>query len=83
MSGDKFSSTPLLFTPRSCVIVPIQAIDSSLTLPMSHHMYNEWLDRVEIGIWSPEWSPEAVFESSVGTNVAINHHPLYAKIECV
>ena len=59
-----------LFTPRSSVFVPIQAIDSSLTLPMSHDKYNKCLDNVEILILCLNWSPQAVFESRVGINVA-------------
>ena len=31
------------FTPRSSVLVPIETIDSSLTLPTSHFKHNEWL----------------------------------------
>ena len=83
MGGDNFGSKSLLFTPRSSVFVPIQAIDSSLTLPMSHHKYNEWLDKVEIGIWCLQWSPQAVFESWVGTNVARSTPTFHTKIECV
>ena len=76
-------STHLLFTPRSCVFVPIQAIDHSLTLPMSHHEHNEWLDKVEIEIWCLLWSPQAVFESWMGTNVARSTPTFHTKIECV
>ena len=50
LCGDNFSLTPILFTPRSCVFGPIQAIHCSLTLPMSHHRYNQWSCKVENGI---------------------------------
>ena len=59
-----------LFTPRSSVFGLIQAVHSSLTLPTSHSKYNEWLYKVEIGIHCLKWSPQPVFESWVGTNVA-------------
>ena len=52
------------------MFVPIQAIDISLTLPMSHNKYDEWLDKDGIGIHGLKWSPQPVFESWVGTNVA-------------
>ena len=40
----------ILFTPWSSVFRVTQAIYSSLTLPMSHHWYDIWLDEIEIGI---------------------------------
>ena len=39
----------LLLTPRSSVRGLIQAIHSSLTLPMSHYKYNEWLEHCQRG----------------------------------
>ena len=44
-----WSDTYPLYTLRSSVFGLIQAFDSSLTLPMSHYMYDEWLDKVRIG----------------------------------
>ena len=57
MGGDHFGSWPLLFAPRSSEFGPIQAIHSSLTLPMSCQWYNEELDKVVIGIWFLQWTP--------------------------
>ena len=75
----------LYFTQGSCVFVPIQAIDISFTLLMSHHKYNEWSYRVGNQIWWLPWSPQAVFESWVlGTNVDIRStHTFHIKIKCV
>ena len=85
MGGDNynFSSPPLHFTPRSSVFVPIQALDSSSTLPISHYWYNEWLTKVEIGIQSLKWSPQPDFESWVGTSVARSTLTFQTKMECV
>ena len=58
-------SCPLCFTPRLSEFGLIQAIHISLTLPMSHYKYNEWLDKVEIGINCPQPSPTLTFESQV------------------
>ena len=82
MGSENFHSSSLLFTPRSSVLVPIQAIDCSLTLPMSHHEYNEWLDKVEIEIWCLLWSQQADFESWAGINVARSTPTFHTKIEC-
>ena len=49
---------PYCFTLRLCVFKLIQQFHSSLTLPMSHYKYNEWLEKVEIGIWALKWSPQ-------------------------
>ena len=71
--------TSTFYTKIEGVYGLIQAIHHSWTLPMSHHWYNEWLDKVEIGIWCLQWSPQRVFESWVGTNLAIirNSYPLF------
>ena len=37
---------------------------------MSCHWYNEGIDKVVIGIWCLQWSPQTIFESWVGTNLA-------------
>ena len=39
-----------LFTSRTSVFGPVEALHGSLTLPMSHYKYDKWLDMVEIGI---------------------------------
>ena len=43
-----------LFTPSLSVGL-IHIFHSILTLPLSHHKYNEWLYKVEIGIWCLKW----------------------------
>eukprot|EP00956_Cyclotella_meneghiniana_P032384 scaffold88896_cov73-Cyclotella_meneghiniana.AAC.1 len=64
--GQNYCLTPLRFTPRLSVFVPVQAIHISLTLPMSHHMDDEWFDMVEIGYHYPKPSPHPIpFESQV------------------
>ena len=67
MGGEKdgLACAYLPVTPRLSEFGPIQAIHISLTLPMSHYMYNEWLDKVEIGINCPQPSPTLTFESQV------------------
>ena len=72
-----------LFTPGSSAFGLVQAIDSSLTLPMSHHKHDEWLDKVELVFLNLKWSPQAVFESQVGTNVARSTPTFHTNIECV
>ena len=44
---------------------------------MSHHWYNEWLDKVEIGIHCHNHHHTLAFESQVVTNAAIDPHPLF------
>eukprot|EP00956_Cyclotella_meneghiniana_P026102 scaffold55677_cov39-Cyclotella_meneghiniana.AAC.1 len=34
---------------------------SCWAVPMSHHKYNEWYDKAEIGIQCPQCSPQADF----------------------
>ena len=46
----------LLLEPRLCVHWLIHAIHSIPTLPMCHYKYNEWLEKVEIGIHPPQLS---------------------------
>ena len=65
-----------LLTPRSSVFVPIQAINSSLTLPMSHHECNEWLDNVEIGILRLKLLQQAVLGHEWG-QMWLDSHPLF------
>ena len=51
----------LLFKPKLCLYWLIQAIHSIPTLPMCHYKYNEWLEKVEIGIHPPQPSPHSNF----------------------
>ena len=54
--GDDFgSSSTLRFTPRWSMFGLIQGFHSISTLPMSHHKYNEWFEKVEIGICALWW----------------------------
>ena len=41
----------------------IGATLSISTLPVAHFKYDEWLEKVQIGIWALKWSPLRVFES--------------------
>ena len=81
--GENFGNRPLCFTPTSSVCRLIQSFHSISTLPISHHKYNEWLDIVEIGIWSLRWSPQPIFWSWVGTNLAWPKSTFCTKIESV
>ena len=51
--GLAYSLCPL-FTPRLSEFGPNQAIHICLTLPISHHYYSKWLDKVDIGIHCPQ-----------------------------
>ena len=61
MSGYKLNFAFLfpnpLFAPRLCQYWLVHAIHSIPTLPMCHYKYNEWLEKVEIGIHPPQPSP--------------------------
>ena len=67
----------LRFTPRWSMFGVIEEFHSILTLPMSHHRYNEWLEKVEIGICALWWSPQRVFQSLVGSKLAWPYCPLF------
>eukprot|EP00956_Cyclotella_meneghiniana_P015310 scaffold23314_cov40-Cyclotella_meneghiniana.AAC.1 len=45
---DNFGSSILRFAPRWGMFGLIQRFHSTSRLPMSHHKYNEWLEKVEI-----------------------------------
>ena len=66
VGGDDFGSSTLRFATRWSMIGLIQEFHSISTLPMSHHMYNEWLEKVNIGMRALKWSPQRVFQSCVG-----------------
>eukprot|EP00956_Cyclotella_meneghiniana_P039582 scaffold174646_cov43-Cyclotella_meneghiniana.AAC.1 len=54
----------LVFTQGLSEFGLIQAIHMGLTLPISHYKYNNlWMDKVEIGIHSPQPSPGHGFQS--------------------
>eukprot|EP00956_Cyclotella_meneghiniana_P004559 scaffold5623_cov74-Cyclotella_meneghiniana.AAC.1 len=56
--SENFDSRPTHITPRLSEFGLIQAIHISLALPMYHYNnYNEWSDKVEIGIHCPIPSP--------------------------
>ena len=61
---------PLRFTPRWSMFGVIEEFHCISILPMSHHKYNEWLKKVEIGICALWWSPQRVFQSRVGSKLA-------------
>ena len=76
-------SCPLCFIPRLSEFGMIQAIHISLTLPMSHYMYNEWLDKVDIGMWFIKWSLLPLFESWVEKKMDWPAPTCHTKIEWV
>ena len=53
-TGTNLATKLLLLVPGLSAFEQIQAFQSSLVLPMSHHWYNEWynewIDKVEIGV---------------------------------
>eukprot|EP00956_Cyclotella_meneghiniana_P034207 scaffold102438_cov38-Cyclotella_meneghiniana.AAC.1 len=60
--GYKFGLARIaLFTPRLSDFGLIQAIHSIPTIQMSHYEYNEWLEKVEIGIHPPQPSSHSGF----------------------
>ena len=72
---------PILFTQGLSEFGLIQAIHMGLTLPMSHHEYNEWLDKVEIGMWSIKWSPQPMFEPLVEKKLGWHTPTFHTRIE--
>eukprot|EP00956_Cyclotella_meneghiniana_P039462 scaffold172223_cov23-Cyclotella_meneghiniana.AAC.3 len=64
---------PLCFTPRWSMFGLTQQFHSILTLSRSHYEYNEWLEKVDIGTWALEWSPQPGFESWLGQSVIGNN----------
>ena len=51
----------LLFEPKLCGCWLIEAIHSIPTIPMCHYNYNEWLEKVDIGIHPPPPSSHSGF----------------------
>ena len=81
--GENFGSGSLRFTPSLSVYRLTQPFHISLTLPISHYKYNEWLYKVEIGVWALKWSPQPVFWSWRGANLAWPKPTFRTQIECV
>eukprot|EP00956_Cyclotella_meneghiniana_P019461 scaffold33284_cov79-Cyclotella_meneghiniana.AAC.1 len=52
---------PTLNTNILCVIASLHKFHCSLTVPMPHYEYIEWLGNVKTGIPCPQWSPQADF----------------------
>eukprot|EP00956_Cyclotella_meneghiniana_P008363 scaffold11244_cov75-Cyclotella_meneghiniana.AAC.1 len=77
MGGDNFGSSTLRFTPRWSMFGLIQEVHNISTLPTPHYKYDEWLEKVEIGIWALKWSPQRVFQSRVGSQLAWPLCPLF------
>ena len=63
-------SSTLRFTPRWSMFGLIQEFHSIWTISMSLHKYNEWLEKVEVGICALWWSPQGVFQSGVGAKLS-------------
>eukprot|EP00956_Cyclotella_meneghiniana_P009392 scaffold12971_cov68-Cyclotella_meneghiniana.AAC.17 len=53
------------------------------TLPTSHYKYDEWLEKVEIGIWALKWSPQHDFQSRWGAKFAQPSPTFYTKTELI
>ena len=51
----------------------IQPFHSISTLPIYHHKYEEWLEKIEIGICALELWSQCVFEAWVGSKLAYLH----------
>ena len=83
VGGDNFGSSTLRFTPRWNMFGLNQEFHSISTLPASHYKYNEWLEKVEIGIWALKWSPQLVFQSWVGSKLAWPLSTFHTKVEWV
>ena len=81
MGGDNFGSSTLRFTPRQSMFGLIREYQSISTLPTSHHKYDEWLEKVEIGVWALKWSRQRVFQSPVGSKLAYLFSTFDTKIE--
>ena len=80
MGGDNFASSTLHSTPRWCMFRLIQPFHSISTLSIYHHKYDEWLEKVEIGMWALEWSPQRVFEVRVGSKLDLHLSTFRTKI---
>ena len=74
---------PYVFTPRWSMFGLIQEVHSISTLPTPHYKYNEWFEKVEIGIWALKWSPQCVFQSLVGSKWAWPLSTFHTKVEWV
>ena len=83
VGGDNFGSNTLRFTPRWSMFGLIKEYQSISTLPTSHHKYDEWLEKVEIGIWALKRSPQRVFQSRVGSKLAWPLSTFHTKVEWV
>ena len=81
--GEKFGSRSLRFTRRLIVCRMIQPFHIISTHAISHHKYNEWLDKVEIDVWSPNCLPQPIFWSWVGTTSALPKFTFCTQIEYV
>ena len=82
VGGDNFGSGTLRFRPWWSMFGLIQEFHSISTLPTSHYKYNEWLEKVEIGVWAVKWSPPCVFWSRV-VKILAEVPTYHTKFECV
>ena len=65
--GENYGLGSLLPTPRLSGYKLFPPFHISSTHPISQHYYNEWLEKVEIGIWTLKCLPQSIFWSWVGT----------------
>eukprot|EP00956_Cyclotella_meneghiniana_P005997 scaffold7807_cov62-Cyclotella_meneghiniana.AAC.1 len=72
MGGDNFGSRSLCFTTRWSIQRLIQPFHISSTQPISHHKYNDWLYKVQIGVWALKWSPQPIFRLGVGQSSQVD-----------
>ena len=77
------STSTICFTSRWSIFGLFLEFHSISALPTSHYKYNEWLEKVEIGIWALKWSPQLVFQSCVGSKLAWPLSAIHTKIAWV
>ena len=80
--GNFQPKVPTFHTKILCVYGSFCTPHRSLTVPMPHYEYNEWWDKVEIGIHCPQWSPLADFWVA-GGKIFSPRSPLFTPRYCV
>eukprot|EP00956_Cyclotella_meneghiniana_P028119 scaffold64877_cov46-Cyclotella_meneghiniana.AAC.1 len=65
MGGESYLYIPPVFSTNIVCVWTITDNDSSRTVPMSHHEYDEWYGKGEIGIHCLKWYIQATFVSGV------------------
>ena len=81
--GENFGLGSICFTPSLSVYRLIQPFHISSSHPISRYKYDEWLDKVEIGIWALKCLSQPIFWSWSGTNLAWPKPIFRTQSECV